>query len=713
MPIVDNARIAPRQDTAANFTSNDPTPAVLELVIETDTGLMKLGDGSTAWTSLSYLPSGVAAGLLSAEYRYKSDVTATDPGSGNVKFDTVTLANIVAMYISQTNGSGNDVAAVLGGLLPGDIFYCQEDSDSTNFVKLRIDAVGTDNGAWWTFTVSVLDSGGSYSNNDSLLVMLLVSSIHYLGDLDDVDLTGAANKDLLVRSGGNWIDTAGKLTWDESTLVVDGAVNITGATIRDYSPSSSLELIKITPADGYIVEESSPVLGAIKIIVPNGWSSTMMNIHIIGRNHASGHEQGTGSNWEFHIAGYPTGSAWALTSASLIGSMETDHTPRVRFGHDGSDTFILIGNVGDTSIGRVHCYIDQVMLYWSGADTNDFETGWDMSMVTSESGMTFTGDDITDLGYLPLAGGKLAGVLDMDGQNITMGGGDVDFETGNIIDLDDFTFYDKGSFGTHEITISTPDGGDDNALFICGARADSASGSYIYVTGNEYSGGVGVVSGEDGNVILSCFANTTDGVIWMQGDATVGHVKSDLPFKIKERAAAIGDTAAYGQIWTKTATPCELWFTDDAGNDGQIFDSANDIKFNDKGGGIHLVATSTPDAGDDDTIFLCGGHTVGGAYGGYIGVYGNEEGTTPGVAEVVAGSTGHAYLDASLNSTGYAHLVSGSSATIRASNAFEMFERTLASLPTATAAWGMLWVKNTTPCELWFRDDAGTNTQIV
>ena len=44
-------------------------------------------------------------------------------------------------------------------------------------------------------------------------------------------------------------------------------------------------------------------------------------------------------------------------------------------------------------------------------------------------------------------------------------------------------------------------------------------------------------------------------------------VKSDAPLKIKEAANAVADTTAYGQLWVKTATPNELWFTDDAGND--------------------------------------------------------------------------------------------------------------------------------------------------
>jgi len=36
---------------------------------------------------------------------------------------------------------------------------------------------------------------------------------------------------------------------------------------------------------------------------------------------------------------------------------------------------------------------------------------------------------------------------------------------------------------------------------------------------------------------------------------------------IKEQADADADTAAYGQLWVNTATPNELYFTTDAGDD--------------------------------------------------------------------------------------------------------------------------------------------------
>ena len=45
-----------RRDTAANWTSANPTLLNGELAYETDTGKWKLGDGSTAWASLGYTP---------------------------------------------------------------------------------------------------------------------------------------------------------------------------------------------------------------------------------------------------------------------------------------------------------------------------------------------------------------------------------------------------------------------------------------------------------------------------------------------------------------------------------------------------------------------------------------------------------------------------------------------------------------------------------
>ena len=50
-----------RRDTAANWTSNNPVLEAGQLGYETDTLKFKLGDGTTAWTSLSYASGGTGS----------------------------------------------------------------------------------------------------------------------------------------------------------------------------------------------------------------------------------------------------------------------------------------------------------------------------------------------------------------------------------------------------------------------------------------------------------------------------------------------------------------------------------------------------------------------------------------------------------------------------------------------------------------------------
>ena len=75
-----------RRDTAANWTSANPTLAQGELGLETDTSKIKAGNGSTAWTSLGYL-------IDTGGYVSYADTTANftgtlQNGGSNVVVDT-------------------------------------------------------------------------------------------------------------------------------------------------------------------------------------------------------------------------------------------------------------------------------------------------------------------------------------------------------------------------------------------------------------------------------------------------------------------------------------------------------------------------------------------------------------------------------------------------------------------------------------------------
>jgi hypothetical protein len=81
-----------KRGTAAILTANNPTIAAGEYGIETDTGKVKIGDGSTAWTNLGYAFSNAAAltsgtlpdaRLSSAIATYSTLATAANqPASG-------------------------------------------------------------------------------------------------------------------------------------------------------------------------------------------------------------------------------------------------------------------------------------------------------------------------------------------------------------------------------------------------------------------------------------------------------------------------------------------------------------------------------------------------------------------------------------------------------------------------------------------------------
>ena len=84
--------------------------------------------------------------------------------------------------------------------------------------------------------------------------------------------------------------------------------------------------------------------------------------------------------------------------------------------------------------------------------------------------------------------------------------------------------------------------------------------------GRSNTGGVKVHvrSGSDSDLVVS------DGKVGAGTDSPNTQLTVEGSITLKEQAAADSDTAAYGQLWTKTATPNELYFTTDAGDDIQL-----------------------------------------------------------------------------------------------------------------------------------------------
>ena len=150
-----------RRDTATNWTSANPTLAQGELGAETDTSKIKIGDGSTAWTSLGYLID--AGGYLTA--------TSTNTLTNKTIRDTVYALSGLAF--DATNG------AVQTKTLAANTTFT-DSLTSGDAIVLQLEAGASYTVTWPTMTW--VTSGGNVATTltaKDTLVFWKVSSVLY------------------------------------------------------------------------------------------------------------------------------------------------------------------------------------------------------------------------------------------------------------------------------------------------------------------------------------------------------------------------------------------------------------------------------------------------------------------------------------------------------------------------------------------------------
>jgi hypothetical protein len=126
-------RILLRRDTSTNWTSNDPVLASGEPGFETDTGKMKVGNGTTTWQSLGYFqgatgPAGATgSSITNGAVTGPNDFYGTQTIDGDLEVTgstrlTGTISVTGGVFINSSDFNG-DVTVPLGsnGFLVGPI----------------------------------------------------------------------------------------------------------------------------------------------------------------------------------------------------------------------------------------------------------------------------------------------------------------------------------------------------------------------------------------------------------------------------------------------------------------------------------------------------------------------------------------------------------------------------------------------------------------
>jgi hypothetical protein len=96
-----------RRGTAAQWTSANPTLGAGEFGYETDTGKAKIGNGSTAWNSLSYSITGATGDVTLAGVQTLTNKTMS--GASN------TFSSIANASLTNSAITINGTAVSLGG----------------------------------------------------------------------------------------------------------------------------------------------------------------------------------------------------------------------------------------------------------------------------------------------------------------------------------------------------------------------------------------------------------------------------------------------------------------------------------------------------------------------------------------------------------------------------------------------------------------------
>jgi hypothetical protein len=111
-----------------------------------------------------------------------------------VKFDSTTLASITSVRISETDGDGNAIAALIATFDDSTttahrgVLTMVKDGAPGNVLVLDVTGALTDNGTWDSFTVAYIVSAGSFTNSDT--VKLFFSRTGDLGVTGATGVTG-------------------------------------------------------------------------------------------------------------------------------------------------------------------------------------------------------------------------------------------------------------------------------------------------------------------------------------------------------------------------------------------------------------------------------------------------------------------------------------------------------------------------------------------
>ena len=205
-----------RRDTAANWTSVNPTLLAGEIGIESDTNKWKVGTGSAAWTALAYMPGS----QLSAYPIVNVDIAA------GAEIAVSKLADGAARQLLQTDAAGTGVEWASNIDIPGTLDVTNAATFDNNVI---IQGDLTVNG-----TTTTIDTTNLAIEDKNIVIGKVTTPTDVTADGGGITLKGTTDKTI------NWIDATDAWTLSEHVNIVSTKeYRIAGTKVLDATSLGS------------------------------------------------------------------------------------------------------------------------------------------------------------------------------------------------------------------------------------------------------------------------------------------------------------------------------------------------------------------------------------------------------------------------------------------------------------------------------------------
>ena len=215
-----------RRDTSSNWTANNPTLAAGEFAWESDTNRFKIGDGTTAWTSLGYASDGDTAGIT-----FVGDDSTGTLVAQNETFKIAGTQNI-------TTAVAGDTVTITGPDLTAYSTFSGSYADLTNKPTIPTNNTELTNGAGYITGYSVTE--GDVTAHQAALSITesqITDLTHFSGSYTDL-----TNKPTIPTNNTELTNGAGYITGVSFADVTGKPTTTAGYGITDAFSGSYTDL---------------------------------------------------------------------------------------------------------------------------------------------------------------------------------------------------------------------------------------------------------------------------------------------------------------------------------------------------------------------------------------------------------------------------------------------------------------------------------------